>query len=340
MTGGPPERSSMVEHANRLWYVEGRPLAALAQYQAAAKADPTDPVVQYQLARALWAFRRYAEARACLALARRHEDRLSTRGRELLAEEERRLAAPSAFRHDFPVPENEIDADRLAARDLSVDAWLAIGSAADERGMYGLAVAAYERAGGVRELYEDAAQMESRAMNELNRLAVMGAAPDRSLERVAASIDRRAEIAVEASVAPGASEVSAPVWLTVALLNRGTAPALVNARMLFNAADAPHGEVSVVVHGPPGYANNVQFFVRAGDPEPKDFEILAPGAHITRRYDLHQYESLHLSGQYRVVATYSNRVRPPGHAVEVFSGIVRSNEVAFERTAPFLALRP
>jgi tetratricopeptide (TPR) repeat protein len=162
---------SRFDTANRLWFADGRARAALDEYIASAEAAPTDPVVLFQLARALRAFGHEDEARDALRRAMENAHRLNERGVELLEAEMQR--PPGGYRFSCPVPLDELDSDRLEQRDLSDRAWLEIGSAAEERGMFGLAAVAYSHAGGLRELYDDANEMRNRAASELNRLQVM-----------------------------------------------------------------------------------------------------------------------------------------------------------------------
>jgi hypothetical protein len=170
------EAARLFEEANDLWYFQGLTRRALALYRQASGADPADPVVLYQLARALRAFSRFDEARAALVRAGEHAGRLSPLGRELLAEELRRLSPPVPFRFTPPVDDENLDAERLARRELSSAEWLSLSNAAGERGMHGLAAYAIRNSGGgVLELIEDEREAERDAHASVNELELMRA---------------------------------------------------------------------------------------------------------------------------------------------------------------------
>jgi hypothetical protein len=170
------EAAGLFEEANDLWYFQGLTHRALDLYRRASDADPTDPVALFQLACALRAFSRFDEARAALVRAGEHPDRLSPRGRELLAEEYRKLSPPVPFRLTPPVDDSDLDAERLAHRGLSSAEWLRVSSAASERGMHGLAAYAIDSSGGgALELVEDEREAERAAHAAVNRLYVMRA---------------------------------------------------------------------------------------------------------------------------------------------------------------------
>lgn len=147
--------------ANRLWFSEGRTAQALSLYMEAAAASPTDAVVAFQLARALWAVDRFAEAKQALAAAHRHRDGLSDLGQVAL-DQWQRLSDHDPNRHYPDLPPKRLDRDRL--EDYSGD-WLEVAAAADERGMGGLAVYALERWNGVPLDAEDARDVEKMLTN-------------------------------------------------------------------------------------------------------------------------------------------------------------------------------
>jgi hypothetical protein len=166
----------LFNEANDLWYNQGLTLQALERYQDVVNSDPTDPVALYQFARALLAFSRFEEARVSLTSAQRFSNRLTTYGNELLIEEIERMSDHQLFQFPLPFEESDLDAERLEQKDLTPDLWLHVADAAQERGMYGLAVYALrhsQRDFRVHELDEDEREMGKAASAELNRLQLM-----------------------------------------------------------------------------------------------------------------------------------------------------------------------
>src|SRR5437868_48763 len=92
------------------------------------------------------------------------------------------------------------------------------------------------------------------------------------------------------------------VTITLRLVNIGVRPVVVNRRMLLNAPGTPpqYGEIRLRVEGPRGYKNEIAYQVRAGEPIPTDFVMLAPQERVERSYTLTDYESLHEVGRYRL----------------------------------------
>lgn len=159
--------------ANRLWFREGRTSRALVRYAEAAAASPTDPTVAFQLARALWAVDRFAEAQEALASAQVHRDGLSDLGRVAL-DQWRRLSEHDPDRHHPDLPPDRLDRDRLG--DYTGD-WRRVAAAADERGMGGLAAYALERWGGVPLDAEDARDVDKMLTNRDLEEALVGQLP-------------------------------------------------------------------------------------------------------------------------------------------------------------------
>ena len=344
--------------ANRLWFEEGASGRALALYERAAEAAPDDPVVHFQLARALWALGQLERAAAELAVAEANADRLSPLGRTLLERARAKLAMPPP---DAPVPTDQLDVDVLERLGLPPEHWLDIAFAARRRDMFGLAAHAFAR-GMTVQMLEDDDEHEMREAAHLARdaLAVMsGEAASAPLRAVtspepapepaspaspappavapsprASPVDLRAPALVIA-VQPRASRIGNDVVLDVALRNPHSAPIAVNGRLLLNRADAPpgYGELALTVEGPPGYENNVAFTVRSGRPSKEHFVVLEPGAELRQTYSLHAYESLHLPGRYRLWATYRNETRETVDGMAAFVGAVSSDEVELERRA-------
>ena len=157
--------------ANRLWFEEGASGRALALYERAAEAAPDDPVVHFQLARALWALGQLERAAAELAVAEANADRLSPLGRTLLERARAKLAMPPP---DAPVPTDQLDVDVLERLGLPPERWLDIAFAARRRDMFGLAAHAFAR-GMTVQMLEDDDEHEMREAAHLARdaLAVM-----------------------------------------------------------------------------------------------------------------------------------------------------------------------
>jgi hypothetical protein len=106
-------------------------------------------------------------------------------------------------------------------------------------------------------------------------------------------------------VMPAESDIHATATLVATLKNPTDGTLVVNRRMLLNHAGAP-GEIWLDVDGPAGYRNMRGFHVRAGRAPNELFVPLAPGASVEQRWNLDDYESLHVPGDYRVTATYHN----------------------------------
>ena len=82
--------------------------------------------------------------------------------------------------------------------------------------------------------------------------------------------------------------------------------------------DPGPGEVWIEVQGPRGYRNMRGFRVRAGAPSNEHFVSLVPGASAERSWELTDYQSLHVPGDYVLALTYHNAIdrAPDGRAVE------------------------
>src|SRR5712691_2094195 len=171
------DAAALFDEANRLWFGEGATARALARYDAAARAAPDDPVIAFQLARALWALGRTDEAASALAVAETNADRLTSLGRTLLGRARAQLAAPP--RDTLPVDAASLDVDVLERLDLPAERWLDVAFAARQREMYGLAAHAFARGSSfhVTELDEEEHAMRKEASSALNMLEVMRAEP-------------------------------------------------------------------------------------------------------------------------------------------------------------------
>jgi hypothetical protein len=159
--------------ANRLWFREGRTARALARYAEAASASPTDPVVAFRLAKALWAVDRFAEARDALVSAQVNRNGLSDLG-QLALDQWQRVSAYRPDRHHRDLTPDRLDRDRL--EDYAGD-WRRVAEAADERGMGGLAAYALDRWDGVPLDAEDARDVERMLTNRNLEEALLAQLP-------------------------------------------------------------------------------------------------------------------------------------------------------------------
>ena len=107
-------------------------------------------------------------------------------------------------------------------------------------------------------------------------------------------------------------------WLS----NATDQPYLVNRRMLLNNVGAP-GELWLDVDGPEGYRNTRGFRVRAGQASNEFFVTLAPGESVQQSWDLGDYESLHVPGDYTVTLTYHNKdpKAPDGRLMQIGNAV-------------------
>lgn len=328
--------SKAFSDANRMWFREGRTARALAEYRRAAEAAPTDPVVAFQLARALWAVGRRDEARHWLERAADQQSRLSDLGRDMLEHWLDLTRRPAALLPSSDLPDDELDRDRLEASDQPFS-WRTVAEVAASRGMHGLACHALDRWDGVPIDGEDARDIERIRADAHQQEALLdrmrrrfdppqsrGASPSPGPRRSApppsapprppvppAPARPRAPrpnlprlpfaLAVEAT--PREAPVGTPTRLVATLINPTDGPLVANRRILVNHRGAP-GEVWLEVDGPPGYRNSVGYRIRAGEADAAFFVPLAPGASLQAEWQLEEYQSLDLPGEYRVTLTY------------------------------------
>ena len=352
MKGNPFKR------ANRLWFHEGRTAKALAAYGEALRAAPMDPVVAFQFARVLWSLDRFDEARFLLDQANAGRNQLSATGQRVLDRWRELLQGPPPERHYPEIPAALLDRDRLGQAPLPPGSdWLTLVDAANEREMYGLAIYALDRWGGLPIDADDAreigqvytnchldeatlTQMRARDKPQQNpgvvqkKISKPIALPD---EDLSATISRRGQpistaagetpqrptlpelrLTLAVSVMPVEGRIGIPTKLVATLSNPTSAALLVNTRMLVNHTHSP-GEIWLDVQGPEGYRNMVGFRVRAGQAPQECFASLAPGASVQQSWALNDYESMHLSGNYVVTLTYHNEIdrAPDGRPMAV-----------------------
>lgn len=363
---GKVEARRLFREANDLWFNQGFTHRALERYQEAAQHDPTDPVLQFQRARALRAVSRDDAAQAALSMAQQHIERLSALGQAWLTEEiERPTDRPSVMSKQS-VPPSELDVETLTERAIRPDQWLDVGFTARARAMYGLAAYAFGHSSEsfrVQELDEDEREMEREARNAIIALHAMrqeseqesidlltrpvepsappslAEAPPRAHQATDPPSEPRSEAAflvLEVRVDPWISVLEAPVTLDIALINRGTRPVAINRRLLVNNATSPpgHGELYLSAEGPPGYSNERQYLIRAGRPQDEHFGVLLPAERVAKSIFLTEFESVHLPGTYRLWATYRNTIRASVKGMPVFVGALSSEAIRLERRRP------
>lgn len=118
-------------------------------------------------------------------------------------------------------------------------------------------------------------------------------------------------------------EVKAKVTLT----NTGSTPERVNGRLALNSPEAPDEfcEIKILIADSSGTELPFSARVNIGEPQDKHFQELAPGATVTRDYNLRNVFDLDTPGRYSVRAVYQNQSDPStGKAWkgEVVSGIL------------------
>ncbi|MBP2326042.1 hypothetical protein JOF56_006427 [Kibdelosporangium banguiense] len=302
--------------ANRLWFREGRTAKALARYTEATQAQPNNPVVAFQVARVLWAFDRFGEARAALARADANRARLSDIGRLALDQRLTLTEYPPA-RHYPDLPPDRLDRDLLGA---AAD-WRRVAQAADDREMGGLAVYALERWNGVPLDAEDA--------RYLGRITTNRDLEEALLTQMPASPPQELPLRLEVRVIPEKGRLGEPTQITAILHNPTDKPIAVNRRMLLNRPGRP-GEVWLDLRGPAGYRNSAGVRINAGSAPAEFFVTLAPGESTEKSWDLARYATTETAGNYEITLTYHNEAgrSPDGNPMAV--GKV-SGRATFER---------
>lgn len=332
--------------ANQLWFREGRTVEALAAYEEAVRAAPADPVFAFQFARALWSMDRFDQARFLLEQAHAHRNNLSATGQRVLEHWRTWLKERPPERYFPELPPALLDRDRLEAGPMPVADWRTVADAAAVRRMWGLAVYALDRWGGVPIDAEEAKEIghiETNRDIEETMLAQMYAdgGPVEKPVEVQRPVARSTSVQ-DSSVPPpshhtvrtsAASHAPAelppdhklpalPLNLTVRVTpveGRVGVPTTLVAS-LSNPTDAVQvvnrrmlvnhvsgpGEIWLDVQGPEGYRNSIGYRVRAGEAPKEFFVSLAPGAVVEQSWTLNDYQSLHIPGEYIVTVTYHN----------------------------------
>jgi len=135
-------------NANQHWFWDGRTHQAARLYEQAARLSAADPVILFQTARAEWALGRVDAARTTLDKALAQTTRLSQLGVDKLTRFKQQLAAGARTRLPGRLRPDDLDVERLERVSLSSAQWLELASAAEERGAYGVAFFARDRAKG------------------------------------------------------------------------------------------------------------------------------------------------------------------------------------------------
>jgi tetratricopeptide repeat protein len=334
--------STAFENANRLWFDEGRTAAALTAYEEALHETPADPVLAFQLARVLWSMDRFDRARSLLEQAGNNRERLSEGGQSVLEMWAAKLEQPPPERPFPQLTPTLLDRDALEAGAQRDWDWRTIADAASARRMFGLAAYAIEQWKAVPFDAEDAKDIgdiyTNRAM-EQNMLTQMYAQAEQPTEpsavkpgkfethkssnvvtstetaRPPASSKRPVEtphqelptipLILTVKATPIEGPVGVATTMEASLSNPTDKPYLVNRRMLLNNVNAP-GEIWLEVDGPEGYRNTRGFRVRAGKASNEFFVTLGPGESVRQSWNLDDYHSLHVTGDYTVKLTYHN----------------------------------
>jgi len=349
--------SDTFEKANRLWFHEGRTAAALAAYEEAVRETPNDPVLAFQLARVLWSLDRFDRARSMLEQAARHRKSLSASSQGLIDMWATMMQHPPE-RAFLELPPALLDRDQLEADPSPVWDWRTVADAAAARRMFGLASYALSRWDGAPIDVEEAKDIDhietNRAIEE-NMLAQMYAdrePPQAPVEVHGPPAERtHAEESGEVlpsrqtarpPISPAAPDempypdlptiplvlivraepidgpAGVPTTLLASLGNPTDKAQIVNRRMLLNNLNAP-GEIWLDVEGPEGYRNTRGFRVRAGEASNEFFISLAPSQTVEQSWNLDDYESMHVPGEYNVTLTYHNEAHqaPDGRPMAV-----------------------
>jgi tetratricopeptide (TPR) repeat protein len=144
----PVEALATFTRANQEWFWEGRTHQAAALYEQAAHLGSGDPVILFQSARVQWALGRVDAARSTLEKALSQSNRLSQLGVDRLAKFKGQLTRGAHARLPGRVRPDDLDVDRLGQTSLTPAEWHELATAAEERGAYGVAFFARDRAKG------------------------------------------------------------------------------------------------------------------------------------------------------------------------------------------------
>lgn len=123
---------------------------------------------------------------------------------------------------------------------------------------------------------------------------------------------------LEVRVNPVQAPVSAPTTLTAVLRNSSTEPLIVNRRLLMNTPGA-EGEVWLELSGPPSWRNRAGYMIRAGRTPAEFYVELNAGDSVEHAWDLAEYATTDVAGDYRLVLIYHNdeSLTPDGRSMTV-----------------------
>ncbi|NJR62825.1 MAG: tetratricopeptide repeat protein [Cyanobacteria bacterium CRU_2_1] len=138
------EAQQIFDDANYLWFYEGLTQQAIATYKEALTLDNQNPVVAYQLAKALYSIGEREEALNYLNIAEQHRDRLSEQGQQYLDEFKEQYMADALGQVEHSFPASQFDIAQLEQKRLTRREWFRIALEAYELELYGVALRAYE----------------------------------------------------------------------------------------------------------------------------------------------------------------------------------------------------
>ena len=122
-----------------------------------------------------------------------------------------------------------------------------------------------------------------------------------------------------------------PILITVSLLNPGSQTVRVNSRLVLNHESAPEfaRDLYFDVVGPENYSNIYLFRVNAGESGAGDIVELKSGERYQRTIELTRYHSLHVAGEYKLVAHYQNHTSLDD--LDIWQGSLQSEALVIER---------
>jgi hypothetical protein len=132
------------DKANQLWFHDGYTSKAIGKYMEALQLSGDDPVIAFQLASALLALGRREDALHYAAIADRRRQRLGDEGREELESLKCQCEADGPKRAKDGRQGQDFDIEKLKQQTLSKDDWFGIALSAQDMGIYGVAIRAYQ----------------------------------------------------------------------------------------------------------------------------------------------------------------------------------------------------
>lgn len=132
------------DEANYLWFYEGYISKAIEKYEEVLRLSGNDPVIAFQLATAMWVLGQKNDTRHYIAIMERH--------RQILGEEGRRQLDALKRQYETEIPKSAkhgrhgmgFDIEQLEQQNLSDRDWFRIALSAENIGLDGVALRAYE----------------------------------------------------------------------------------------------------------------------------------------------------------------------------------------------------